>query len=372
MSPVRVLEATQTELALMALEEDLAPDLARYVRALNAYHRGDVAEVEALAAAAAPSAINDLIRLGLACMREPDAAVNLDAFYERARGGPWAGEAAALIGHSRGRLNDHLGAIEWFQVAARELARAGAARKALDMRLNAFVGRTHLDDSRTYVPEYRAFAERARAFDPPAFRTLALSLLNLSREYEHLGALTKAETTVDEALALEGWQPFARLNVECLIQKASLLAKRGAVAQARSCLDLARAHPDPDMIPGWEEALRLVATASEGALKAPRARRKRGRRELAHWTTLRENGAFALRPRPYSPREEAVVQALADEPLEFGSLADRAYGDVASALSRRERLKTLLAYFRKRHPGILRKSDSVYLLANVDYALSRA
>src|SRR5690606_19354756 len=118
----------------------------------------------------------------------------------------WRAEAIFVLAMYHEVNGDDEAARRRYLEAQRAFHRLGGRRKAAKAYHNAIAAESRIRPERRLIYEYGEACRLARAAGD--FGTAGTALLNLSREYELMGALRTALKTVNRAVALLGEHQF--------------------------------------------------------------------------------------------------------------------------------------------------------------------
>lgn len=108
------------------------------------------------------------------------------------------GEMGFVAGFASWMIGDYEGAISYYTEARKNLLACGSLKKALKISQNILATKTCIDAHLKCIPEYNQIFLEARKLRDHA--TCGLTMLNISREYQKIGALNLALKTINIAI----------------------------------------------------------------------------------------------------------------------------------------------------------------------------
>ena len=354
----RLVEASVEELLAYDLEEPKFPALEFYRQALLAFHRGDCAALERLCAEqkAQPPPLPELVPL--VELRWQILAGQVSASYLAQVDGvewekDWVGEIQILLAASHEVLGDFVSAREHHRKAAAALLKIGAKGKSLRARSNMVANLSNIEPDRKLIPEYLSIYKAAKKLRQ--HNIMATCLLNLSREYQKVGALKVALRYGTRAIAACKNDLGGQIYYLAILHRAHLLFDLGRTMEAKTELELARAADFP------------VVRSAYGALAEIMGGTASARPEfiLRTWAErLRDFQKDQSRVTKLSPVEESLIAFLASGPKEKFAITDHLFGKDLHPLKAENRLKNLVHRVRKKFPGLIHFDHDHYSLAD--------
>jgi tetratricopeptide (TPR) repeat protein len=338
-------------------------DLQRYRHVLLAFHRGDATALEKLIKASGDTAlsfdpINILLKMRLGIVTRKLTSSELKCVLESKQDlGPWWGEALIVAAAGYEVIEDFQSALRCHQEAAIELRKIGAAGKALRAESNAIANLSNLEPERKLIPEFFSLYRQAKKLRQ--YHIMATILLNLSREYQRMGALKNALKLCNRALAASKSNPGGQIYYLVIAHRAHLLFDLGHRLDAETDLELARTSDFPVVKSACQ-----VLSVIFGEHPATVVGETKG---LSTWTErLREHHDPAHQRSLLSPVEESLVQFLAEKPRGKFEITDHLFGKDLHPLTAENRLKNLIHRVRKKVPGLILLKGEAYTLADVE------
>lgn len=334
----------------------LPPALEIYRQTLLAYHRGDLRGVEKIAAEVPPGLSRDvpclpvLIELRRKILTRDATAPEIDT-HERSFDpeSAWYGELLILLAAVCETIEDFHRARSLHVEAAAALEKIGARGKALRAEANAIVDLTNIDPERRYFPEYMVLLKRARKMKQ--FNIAATTSLNLSREYQRVGALQNALRFCNRAIAAAGSNPGGLTAMLAIAHRAHLLHELNRPREAEVDFELASTSTFP-------------AVQAACAVLADLMRRSPAEAPTNAPTTWKERAAETAGRLPLSAIEEKVIRFVSEKPRGKFEITDHLFGDDVHPLTAENRLKNLIHRIRKKRPGLIVLKDDRYSLAD--------
>lgn len=355
---VRLIEASVEEL----MELEVEGEFGSYRRALLAFHRGDAVSLKREWQACADEKFKVLIELRWRILAGEVASDNLRYEAAKADDAVWKGEFLLLLATAQTVLGDHVVAKASFEKAAKALREAGAAGKALRADLNVIVAESNIDPERKFLPEYHYLYRRAKKAGQ--WLVAATALLNLSREYQKLGALKIALKTCNQGLRVCRDHVASQIFFLLLAHRAHLFFQLGRTIEAATDLEQAQTADDPTVKSACavlEELFHGKQTDESG-------------RVLATWRErLEEYRALGKIKKPaLSAQEEALLVFLAEKPREKFEICDHLFGADVHPFTTENRLKNLLGRVRKKFPGLIVFDQDRYSIVDDPAGLERS
>jgi tetratricopeptide (TPR) repeat protein len=182
-------------------------------------------------------------------------------------------------------------------------------------------------------------------------------LLNISREYQILGAMKASLKYCDEALRLAEHN-FGSLHFYLVLaQRAQILLELGRLAEAQTDYECAIAAPFPEV----KAALALLGPRlSQKGAHTPMRLEADEESLLPTWA---ERSEVEAEPVHFSVLENRLIQFLAESPKDRVEIIEHLYGDRLSFETKINRLKSLLGTLRKKSPHLLVCEGGRYRLA---------
>lgn len=365
-----VIEASLEELIQMSRASGRSGDgLDIYIDVLIAFHKGDAVGLSALSERlSSKGVVRILTMMRLALLRR---TITLPLIQEAKDhlpdAGAWKGELSLLIAHGYLAIERFQEAKDGFDLASQELRALGAVGKSLRADLNSVVATSHLFPDGVYVAEYQVIWKKARK--DKQWLVAATCLMNLSREHQLLGALSKAVELAGRSIATCHDHPLSENYFLCHAQRAHVLLEMNRDLEALRDLEIVKMSRFPVVIAAYEVLLRLFprlcsktvgevekrspvdeSAVADGAEECPVS--------LPEWRTRLETSNLPLAT--LSAQEEALVQFVAAAPRSKFAICDHLFGTSVHPFAAENRLKNLLGRIRKKCPGLVIYSNELY------------
>jgi hypothetical protein len=271
----------------------------------------------------------------------------------------WSGELNMLLGAVCAGRGERLKAKDYYWEAARGFLKIGAYRKEARAKLNVLVERSHLDPNANLIAEYHDLYRYALRKEIRSTLVAGICLLNISREYQILGATLAALRYCERArrlLEIEfGTCPyFLSLAHLCHIY---LELKR--FIEAKLAYELALAAPFEEV----QSALRVLEKAFDMcALEQQNPSKLNSTWAERRLDWLSRKGVET--PVKLSTLEQRLLRSLAAGPKTKLELIANLYGERLSVEIRISRFESLLKTLRKKQTSLVVFENGVYRLAH--------
>lgn len=275
----------------------------------------------------------------------------------------WKCETEFLIAMAYESLEDHGRAKEAYEKAVGPLEKEGAPKKAAKAALNAIACESHIFPDRKLFAEYHQIARQGIRVG--ASDVAGIAFLNISREYQLLGARLAALKYVNRAISLLQGQTGTRPYFMAIAHRCHVFLELGRREEAQIDFEMIRMSPLPEAQGTIEVLEKLISktSSSVGALQPLRLTPTWEER----WSHA-QNHETRLNVTYLAPLEDRLVQFLSRGPKDKFEIIQFLYENKGAFASLDRRLTNLLVRVRKKHPGLLvfsggkyRISDEVYL-----------
>lgn len=276
------------------------------------------------------------------CVRDVESRTNDISYYC---------EIYFIAGYACYTLHNFEKAIFYYKKALPGLTKIEAYKKALKCSQNILASNQELNPHMKLIPEYQAIYREARRLKDHA--TCGLTQMNISREYQKIGALSIALESIQ--LALTFYQKdFGTLDYFlCLAHRAHLYLQLGLEEHALRDIEMCMTSDFPkihQVVKVLEKIDFQADEESQTHLLNPtwtkRARQYKREKETTVFNGLEERLLSLLRSGPRTKSE--LIEQL------YGSLIDHESAD--------NRFKNLLVRVRKKSQGLIGHKDSHYFL----------
>jgi tetratricopeptide (TPR) repeat protein len=273
--------------------------------------------------------------------------------------GEWQGEVAFILSNKAAAEKDHAAEKKHALNAWKAFKKQKASRKAVRALMNYVAAQSYLEPEKHYLRDHTfIYREAKRAGDRTS---IGVSLLNLSKEYQRLGAHTAALKHAQRAVAVLSKNSGNLSYYFALLHRIHLYCEMEAFIEARADLEIAACSD-------FQEVQAAVAVLCE---RYPETKVKRPTKKL---TTDAFNWAERLKEAS-SPRlsklEQKVIELLTEGPHTAKELIEALYGTQLSQDVTQNRLNNLLSRLRKKFPKLIRFSEGSYFLAEMPFLPQR-
>jgi tetratricopeptide (TPR) repeat protein len=276
----------------------------------------------------------------------------------------WTGELMSLIASANTVLNNSESALEWFFRSIDAYEKIGCRKKAVRSRFNVIVAKSHIDPEQHLIPAYYDLYRRAMARDVRDSSLAANCLLNISREYQRMGALLIALKYADRTLKLLDAHYGMIVHGLALAHRCHLLSEMGRVAEAKLDYEAALAIR-------FEEVKGALEVVARNFIEDPSGTIPASQKHLTSTWSERlqemEMGVISERCK-LSHLEERLVSFLSESPRHRMDILEHLYGSSLAYETRLNRFKSLLNSLRKKSPsliicrkGIYRLTESIFM-----------
>lgn len=249
----KIIDATPAELReIHALTPERESAVyGAYVDVLAAYLAGDVGALGKILAAATRDFAGeqwfvDLVRLRLQIRTHAvDRKLTERMAEVGATHGHWNGEIWFVVAMAFEQLDQTAQARKYYELAADALTSLGAVKKAVKARLNAVVAESHLHPEKKLLAEYYFIYKEAKSLGQAGVAGIAY--LNISREYQRMGAPLVALKYCNRALSLQQHEAGTVSYFLTLVHRAHLNLQLGRTAEAQLDYEQAESSPFPEV-----------------------------------------------------------------------------------------------------------------------------
>lgn len=204
-------------------------------------------------------------------------------------------------------------------------------------------------------PQSRLFYEYTEIYNQciegEEYLSAATALVNISREFQILGAQSVALDYIDKAIQLfEKKDRGSREHGLALAHQSELYFEQGLKSQGHSSLLFAISVGNKDV----QSACQVVADQYQVNLKTLPFEST-----LPTWQERATEGQQVV----LSPLESQLIQLLSQSPKDKYELMDQLYGELINFESKEGRLKNLLSRLRTRYPDLIVLREQKYHLS---------
>ncbi|MCM2323571.1 MAG: hypothetical protein NDJ90_09960 [Oligoflexia bacterium] len=364
---LKVIQATQAELRELLLFGELSPSLRLYASTIKAFLNYDVEALESCVTEAAAhthafQALPLLIRIRRDLrLRQIDAKSVEELTHVAATFDFLRGEALFVAAMGYESILDHARAKALYREASALFRNVGADRKAVKSALNCVVSESRLFSEKKLMADYHFLYKEAKRVGE--FGTAGVCLLNISREYQKLGAFSAALKYCNRALALHQKELGTITYFLTLAHRCHLLfqldRRHEALLDHEQCQNCE--------FPQVQAALQVVEKLISGEQGQVRDIPVESGLEK-HLTPTWKERLLGIQSETRRPElgalENKVIELLSEKPSEKWELMDALYGTALSADTREARLKALIFRLRKKRPGLILFKDGKYLISD--------
>lgn len=253
----------------------------------------------------------------------------------------------------------HREATRYYTLAYNEYKKLGCHGKAIRSYFNSVVSISREYPHKNMLSEYQSVIELNKDVDDKSFSGMVHTMI--SREYQIIGLLDRAIESADEGLNLLKDEKGAIHFYHALLHKAHLMIQYQNIEEAQKLIKEAGLAPfseikaavkllncsleptmiwnttlEKDLMPTWKERVPELLSQNKSAQ-----------------TDMNLN---------FSPLESKLIKNLWSGPVEKWDLIQMLYSDSGDSIQLENRLKNLLARFRKKQPNCILCEGSRYFL----------
>jgi hypothetical protein len=267
----------------------------------------------------------------------------------------WSGEIYFVIGLACDVADLQTEAQKYFAIAARDLEKFGANRKALLARYNSLVSITHLEPERKMIVDYQRLYRRARSLRDDYLA--ALMLINISREFQKIDAIRSALRFVNRALAhLRRGQMGTVTHYLALVHRADLLMSMDRQIDAILDIETASMSEFPEV----RAAIKVLSNK-----KLESSKEELDKNLIPNWKERLDLRTGKLVRKPIlGEMEDKLLQMIGIRPRTKFELIDELYGDSVDLQFLEARLKSMIYRIRQKIPNAIVFNQNRYQLAD--------
>jgi tetratricopeptide (TPR) repeat protein len=245
--------------------------------------------------------------------------------------------------------------------ASRSLQALGAKKKALNCLASAIAATSWIHPDKTFIAQYFSLYRQARRLRYAYVEGSAL--INISREYQKLGALGKALTFVTRALAVCKRDIGGVLYFSALAHYCDLLLDAGRKREALIALEFCRSCDFPE-IQATARLLKSKLDSSAGVSCDKAELTPIWREKLTQWVAQNNTTSYA-RGDTLASMEEQLLHFVAMTPRTRSEMRSFLYGMRIPTEAADSRLKSVIERIRRKRPGLLQYgADEKYHLSS--------
>lgn len=263
------------------------------------------------------------------------------------------GEAYFVLGYASYTIKRFSDSQDYYQKSIEFLTNVGAEKKALKALQNKIASKTCEDPSLRLIPEYHQLYLKARKLKD--FSTCGLCQMNISREYQSMGALSSALTHINSALTYFH-KDFGTLHFYlALVHRAHLYFQLKKDIQAITDIEKAMTCQFAE-VHAAIQVLERIDFQAEGPVITEKVLNPT-------WTARLKNLLVEKSTEQiFSESESLLLQELAKGPKTKSQLISALFGDLIDFESAENRLKNLISRIRKKDKSLIEFYGREYTL----------
>lgn len=334
-----------------------------YAKVLYHFLKNEVTELEAmmnsLDMTALPESLAQLIHLRLKYRMQTLSLTETENLYHKifeSHPDMWKAESLFVLALNFQRHQSYVQAERCFEAASLTYRLNGALKKSLRCWGNAIAALSCHHPESFLIQEYRALYQKA--FELEEWPSCAGALVNLSREYQRMGALSLAFEKAKEAEQIaERHLFFSREHHLSLLQKSHLLFCLNRIYELEQILPVLVNSTYADVKDSAQVLLakmnneKIISTGNVLPTWAERAADDR------EFDTKNDTDSL----------EGELIRVLSEGSKSKEELVTHLYGDKIDYLTLENRFKNVLSRARKKLPGRIIFSSGKYELVDISY-----
>lgn len=371
----QILEASLSELIGLQWTFNEFPETERlYAEALLSYLKGDLERLKNLARemAGLPRTSDldvclRLVRLRLQIRQSTVETGLLDELRSAPCDPFWRGEVAFVLALGFGSRRDFAQESLAYKQAYAAFTAQGCARKALKSLQNHLAAESSLRPNVRFLAELLYLFKQARRLRE--FGMAGLALVDLSREYQKIGALRTALKFANRAVTYLERDVGTIHYYFALAHRCHVLFQLERSVEAMNDYELIRSAPFSEiretavtLVRMFPETLRASTPPEEELTFAVCA-------ASPSWQERRaklENERLRI-SQCFGELTEKLIFFIGEQPRTRDEIISNLYGNRLDFLILENRFKNLLARVRKKAPGLIIFHNGTYALADTDY-----
>ncbi len=262
------------------------------------------------------------------------------------------GEIYFVVGFAFESLAEHLHSRNYYRKSFEAFESAKVHKKAVKALHNVIAAESRIYPQKKFIIDYLYVASRAKKIKE--FGIAGLACLNISREYQIIGAHDAALKFCNRALRLMENDSGGLQHCLAIVHRAHLLSEMKRYLEAKIDYQLASISPYPE-VQSALKALDLITNKNSND-KFDKDKL------LPTWLERVEqkgNSQAIL-----GPVESKLISYLSEKPQDKFKLIELLYDSVSDHLSLENRLKVLINRVRKKRPGLIVFEDGKYRIAD--------
>jgi hypothetical protein len=240
------------------------------------------------------------------------------------------------------------------------LKKIGANKKALKASFNAVVLEGHLYPKRRLLNDYHHIAQQALKPEIQEFCVAGTALLNISREYQMMGAMSAALQFANRSIAILERNFGSFSHGMALAHRCDLLISLSRAPEARIDFDMASAFEFKEI----QGALKLLApklTATSTPADVP------DDELLPTWRERRPGTSEGNKTIKLSFLESKLIAFLSRRSRDKVEIMNFLYGRRLPSHVRANRMKSMMSTLRKKSPGSIVFENGKYKIVDPIY-----
>ena len=360
---IRIGEANLSELLQIKHFEEASPSAKFHLDLMIAYHKGDLAALDLLdrQSVGLQEYQKELSLLAHLRLKRRQHILDLELVQtaesqiHKITNEFWKGELYFFLGLCFEDLNLHSQSIRVYEIATKLLFKVGAKRKSVKSLHNTIAAQDREGKlTKLMISDYQFVA--GRAIEVGEFSIAGIGYMNISREYQRLGALDLAVYFSERAFKYLK-DDIASLNYFLLIaHQCDLLIQVGRLQEAQLKLNELRLSPFKEI----EETIHVLnkkMNLTDANLE-----------DLDHlnlnWQERKNSLSFDSKKIGLGEIETQIIEILSQGPAEREELISQIYGDKVDFETLLNRFKVCLSRLRKKWPGLVIYEKGKYRISN--------
>ncbi len=364
-----ILNADLEQLIVIRLSSPLSRSETFYVDCLISFFRGDITTLKNLAGSFPQPELfmenNDLMEAivltRLAIRKQGINKTDLDSFskeFENAKPTLFLAELFFVLGIAYTNIGQHILAQSSYLRASKLFSQFSLDKKSLKCLLNYLVMESHIHPEKKLLVDYRFLLDRAIRCPAPCVAGVAC--MNMSREYQLVGAYNVALKYANQALDHLKIDFGSNHYYLALAQRAHVLTDLGRNREAELEYESLLTAPFSDI----KEATKVLASILHKDQQ--QVEKLQTEKLVPTWVERYqdlfqdENGKIAN----FGALEQRLLELISERTMSFQELTLNLYGEQIDSESATNRLKVLLNRLKKKTPGLIVRTEGGYKIAD--------
>lgn len=263
----------------------------------------------------------------------------------------WKGELAFLIARSFEICEDHKQGSKWYKISAKELEAAGAKKKSIKAFQNYLAEENRAHPDRRLIPEFLYIFKKASKIGEKGVAGVAL--MNISREYERVGAYRPALKFVNRALSFLERDAGSLHYYLALVQRSHLFYSMGREEEAFADYEAAFVSDHSEV----KAALSVIENLFQGKGEVVKKDLTPG------WKYRLQDQA--REKNKLGDMESKFISYIAETPRDKFQIIEYLFGTTMEFEKMENRFKNLLGRVRKKHPNLLVFENGKYRISDI-------